>query len=204
VKLPWSKVEPGMRVSIKGRDWGVRSIEKGKKKARVTLSTMGAPNFSGEVRLKDEVEVARKSPLAEKLKPEPVQRETKRGMQQQRWATEMEASRTLEPGDPEQTKPPKKAKGSPWDTPQDQVEQRVADLLSASLVAESKDTAAGYYVPPQTVETIKAHLLVFHDGADLTRPEAELLEWHREQHAISKGDGNGHKVNHWHTEHRPR
>jgi hypothetical protein len=112
-------------------------------------------------------------------------------------------SAVLEPGDPEQTKPPRKAKGSPWETQGDRVEAMLGDLLSARLVGESLDTGAGYYAPPTDVSTIKAHLLIFHTDADLTHPEAELLEWHGEQHRLARAGEITLGVNHWHTEKRP-
>lgn len=204
MKITWAKVEPGMTVELNGKPWVVESIEHDGKRATVSVrSSLG--RFTREVKLKTEVDIARaKAPAKPKSRPEPkLHRDNGKGLVQTRWASEVEASAVLEPGDPEQAKPPRKAKGSPWTTPTDEVEQRVADLLSAHLVAESSDTAAGYYVPPQDITTIKAHALIFHADADLTVPEADLLAAHAEWHAKARAGEVVLKVNHWHTERRP-
>jgi hypothetical protein len=221
MKLPWSKVVPGMRVELKGRVWlvlGVRVVTK--KRAQVILSAEGLPDFSGEVKLKDEVAIARPTKAEPKPKATPLRDERNA---QQRWATEAEAkaaeparfnviaqsegrdgfSATLEPGDPEQVKPPKKAKGDPWETQADRIETMLGDVLGARLVGESLDTGAGYYVPPTDVSTIKAHLLIFHPGTDLTATEGDLLEWHGIQHTDARAGIITLAINHWHTERRP-
>lgn len=184
-------------------------VDKAKLKGKVVKLTVTGKRgtFSSEVKAKGTVELAPKS-----TKPGKVALDGPKG-EQQRWATKKEARKaedwvrdrptSLPAGDPAVTKRPAKAEGGPWETKHDRIEEDLERFLSAHLVGEATDEGVGYYVPPVDVETIAAHLLIFH-GVDGTAyaSAADALTLHEQHHADAKTGGAMH-VNHWHTKQRP-
>lgn len=193
-KATWADIKKGDRVELAGKTWDVLRAKAKGKKVEVTI-TSGSRKASSVVRAADKVK---------KLKPAPLHDKTGA---QTRWATKKEVTKTLgklEPGDPSATKPPAKPSADVWETPRDRIEAKLDDLLSARLVAESPDTALGYYVPPVDVSTVAAHLATFHGlrPSDFT-DEGAMLTVHRQAHnAAYVGEGEL-AVNHWHTKTRP-
>lgn len=190
-KKQWSEIRKGDRVELGGKTWDVLRAKTKGKKVEVTVES-GKQRASSVVKAKDIVKV-----------PKPGKLHGPAG-EQTRWATKSEHDKALDPkleaGNPKITAPPEPTSGDPWETPRDRIEAKLDDLLSARLVAETPDTAAGYYVPPIDVSTVAAHLRAFHgvkpgDFAD----EKVMLEVHREAHKA----GGPFDVNHWHTKDRP-
>lgn len=202
-ELPWAKVERGMRVELGGKVYVVDKVKPKGKRVKVTVTGQGS-TFTSEVKAKDLVTAAhRETP---KRKPGktiegPQRDERGRGL---RWATEKEHDEVLGKGDPTVTKRPDRAVGSPWDAPVGKAERALADILGAHLVGEANDTAVGYYVPPQDITTVAAHMMLFHGGdAWAEHGEAKLLEMHELQHEQARTSGATFAVNHWHTKVRP-
>lgn len=202
-KSTWADVKKGTVVELNGREWLVAKIKRDGKKAAVKLERRGHTS-KGVVKLKDRVTIAKKGDGS------------KRGPlldgagTAQRWASRKELRETLDgtrlpAGDPAQTKPPAKAKGSPWDTPTDRIEKKLDAILGARLVGVATDEDAGYYVPRVDASTVAAHLALFHGGIPeaCDDDERKMLKAHDAQHAAAaKGEG-VLEVNHWHTEKRP-
>lgn len=203
----WADVRNGAVVVLAGREWTVEKIKPAGKTAKVKLARKGGHESKGEVRLKDAVEIARKGTPAPTKKS--VSLYGPEG-EQARWATKKELDEALKrtglpAGDPEQTKPPAKATGDPWETQADRTEKMLDRLLGAHLVGEAKDEAQGYYVPPVDVSSAAAHLALFHGGIPeaCQDDEGRMLAAHAAQHdAAKKGEGIL-AVNHWHTNKRP-
>lgn len=205
-KTTWADVKKGTVVELNGREWLVTKIKKvasNPKKAAVKLERRGHAS-KGEVRLKDRVTIAAKG---DGSKRGPLFDDAGTA---QRWASKKELRETLDgaslpAGDPAQTKPPAKAKGSPWDTPADRIEKKLDAILGARLVGVATDEDAGYYVPRVDSSTVAAHLALFHGGIPeaCDDDERKMLKAHDAQHAAAlKGEG-VLEVNHWHTEKRP-
>lgn len=199
----WGQVKKGAIVELGGREWTVVKIKFDGKKAAVKVERKGRTAKS-VVRTKDKVKILA---AATKQKRGPL---FDRDGVAQRWATDKEArealgSTKLPAGDPEQTKPPAKATGSPWDTQADRIERTLDKLLQARLIGVATDEKAGYYVPPVDPSTVAAHLAVYHGGipAACDDDESKMLRAHEAQHAAAlKGEG-VLEVNHWHTKVRP-
>jgi PKD repeat protein len=196
----YADLKKGDRIELGGLEYIVdKAKAKGKKVALTVTGKRGT--FSSEVKAKDAVTIAK-----------PPKLDGPNG-EQQRWATEKEAAEfetwnssrpTSAPaGNPEQTKRPAKATGNPWDAKGDATEDRLETLLGARLAGESTDENAGYYVPPVDVQTVAAHLLIFHGvkGDQYTSAE-EALVLHSQHHADAKF-GAAMLTNHWHTKVRP-
>lgn len=194
----WADVKKGMSVELAGREWTVVTYKAKGKKAKVTVERNGRTATS-VVALKEKVTIARGKP-----KRPPLQDVTGA---QNRWATDRELKKALAvlpTGDSTKTKPPTKAKGGAWDQVADKVEKTMTKVLSARLVGETKNEAAGYYVPPVDTSTVAAHLAVFHGGIPeaCNDEEGRMLDVHNRQHAAAL-EGAPLAVNHWHTEKRP-
>lgn len=193
----------GDRIVMGGADFEVVKAKLKGKAVKLTV-TGKRGTFSSEVKAKATVELA--------PKPGKVALDGPKG-EQQRWATEKEARQADDwvrdrptsppPGDPAQTKRPAKADGGPWETRRDKAEEVLA-TIGARLVGEATDESAGYYVPPVDVETVAAHLLIFH-GVDGTAyaSAADALTLHAQHHDDAK-TGGAMLVNHWHTKQRPQ
>lgn len=203
-KATWADVKKGAVVELGGREWTVKKIEReGKKKAAVKLERKGITS-KGVVKLADRVTLVA---ATKKASRGPLHDGAGTA---QRWATKREHDEvlgrgSLPPGDPAQTKPPAKAKGSPWDTPNDRIEKKLDAILGARLIGETTDETKGYYVPPVDSSTVAAHLAVFHGGIPeaCQDDEGKMLKAHDAQHAAAlKGEG-VLEVNHWHTAKRP-
>lgn len=185
----WGKVTAGDYVELKGREYEVVKIKPRGKSAKVTVRGGGSV-FESKIALDDKVKIVT-APLRNKSGA------------QQRWAKPTEAPRDgLPAGDPSITKPPRKAVGEAWETPRDKVERKLDSILGAHLVGEASDESSGYYVPPQDMSTIAAHLALFHGTDPSEYGVDDMLELHDNQHAAALS-GIGLKVNHWHTETRP-
>lgn len=188
----WADVEKGQSVRLRGLEYVVAKAKpKGKKTIAVTLERNGLKT-KGEVEAKAKVEVV---PLHDKAGG------------QQRWATKREAKAAvakplLSPGDPSVTKPPSKAKGSAWDVATSDPERAVLDGLDAQLIAEG-DPEVGYYVPPMTLETVLAHLAIFHERRVLPSDPVTALAEHDEEHRAAEANRTLLPINHWHTKKRP-
>lgn len=192
-KTTWADVKKGDRVELGGKTWDVVRAKAKGKKVDVTIVS-GSRSASSTVKASDKVKLAKPAPLHDKSGA------------QSRWATKPEVEKTLgklEKGDAAQVKPPAKPGADVWDSPRDRIEQKLDDLLSARLVAESPDVALGYYVPPVDVSTVAAHLLTFHGvkPSDFAS-ESVMLDVHREAHVAALAGAPLH-VNHWHTKTRP-
>lgn len=195
----------GDRIVMAGAEF---VVGKAKVKGKVVKLTVTGKRgtFASEVKAKAAVELAPK-----KIKPGKVALDGAKG-ERQRWATDKEAREaadwmrdrptSLPAGDPGVTKRPAKATGGPWETRRDQAEEVLA-TIGARLVGEAADENAGYYVPPVDVETVAAHLLIFH-GVDGTAYDsaADALTLHDQHHADAKTGGVMQTV-HWHTKQRP-
>jgi len=191
MRLPWSKVEAGMTVTLKGRDFSVARAKVKGKRVKVMLEAAGG-TFKSEVRAKDEVDIASARP-AKITKRSPLRDETGA---QQRWATTTEHKSTL--------KPPVKASGGEWDEPKGKAERVImAELPGAKLVGEATDEKTGWYVPPVDPSTVAAHLFLFHEAElDHLSPTA-LMDFHDNAHRAAVDTGEPLAVNHWHTKERP-
>lgn len=198
----WKNVEKGNVVELSGREWTVVKIKRDGKRAKVTVEHRGR-TASSTVKLADKVRIVSTAAPAGKRGPLYDASGTA-----QRWATKKEArevTETISAGDPAQTTPPAPATGSPWGSVvADRIEERLNRLLQARLVGETKDEAAGYYVPPVDVTTVAAHMAIYHGGIPTAcDDEGKMLRAHEAQHAAAaKGEGIL-AVNHWHTERRP-
>ena len=193
-KTTWADVSVGDRVELGGRDWTVTKAKRKGKTVKVTVAS-GMRTASSEVKAKATVKRGQPEPLHEP-----------RGLtRQRRWAEPEEAAaKGLAPGDPSLTKPPAKAKGDPWETQADRTERKLGEILGAHLVAESKDEAAGYYVPPVDVTTIASHLALFHpNDYDPEKDEATMLAGHEHAHRMAREGRKPLDVNHWHSKTRP-
>lgn len=188
----WAKVEKGDVVELKGRDYEVVKIKAAGKKAKVKVRGKGG-EFTAEVKLTDKV----------KRVPDPLYDEDGR---MRRWAkpSEVKHAPKVAPGDPAQTKPPKKPSGDPWETRRDKVERRLEEMLGAHLVGESTDESKGYYVPPVDVSTIASHVALFHNIDPSQYGVDDLFELHGLEHAQAEDQSVTLHVNHWHTETRPK
>lgn len=197
-KTTWQDAEKGDVVELDGRAWTVLKIKKGKKTAEVKVEFKGR-RAASTVALKDRIRIKTRA-----ADVDPVQDQWGA---QRRWAKPAELEAVLGQGDASRTKPPAKAKGPAWDekhakgTP----ERTVEKILGARLIAESKNEAAGYYVPPVDVTTVASHLALMHGGIPGSGEyvEGELLKIHADQHDEAKSRGARLAVNHWHTEKRP-
>ena len=201
-KATWADVEKGDRVELGGRTWDVVKAKTRGKKTRVVVEYKGR-RAETTLKASERVMIAKKG---EGTKRGPLYDESGTA---QRWATKREAREVLPepkglpPGDPAQTKPPKKADGDPWETQADRIEKRLDDLLQARLVGETRDENAGYYVPPVDASTVAAHLTLFHGGIPAAcEGEGAMLAAHTAQHDEVKR-GIPLAVNHWHTAKRP-
>lgn len=192
----WKDVVKGDVVKMSGRECRVVKIKPKGKKARVMLDVRGRYS-EGEVKLADKVKIVSRKTGGKLHGSEGEQR---------RWATEPELAEAMSPipaGDPAQTKPPAKADGDPWERPVDRVERKLDELLGARLVAEAKNEAMGYYVPPVDVSTVASHLALFHGGIpEACTDEAMMIRAHEAQH-VEALRGAALPTNHWHTEKRP-
>lgn len=195
----WANVAAGTTVELKGKRYRVAKAKLKGKVVKVTLE--GADLFQPlvrEVDAKAKVEVPPmtvKGKASTKAKPAAGPLYDDRGAQT-RWAEEHE-------GDPKQTKPPKKAKGGDWAEPKGKAEKILGKHLEATLVGETTDPAAGWYVPPVDVSTVNAHLLLFHEVEELG-PDVEALAFHAGLHERAKvAPFSPLPVNHWHTKERP-
>lgn len=191
----WADVTKGDRIELRGREYTVAKVKtKGKRTAVTVVGSAG--KFEAEVKTKDTVTMLaahdKRRDKAGWYKPTKAERA----------AAEVEAA-GLPAGNPTVTKPPTKAKdGDPWESRRGKVERLLEDVLGAHLVGESNDEDAGYYVPPQGIDTIAGHLVLFH-GVDVSMFGIDdLLELHENQHEAAKA-GHALKVNHWHTKTRP-
>ncbi|UYL87165.1 hypothetical protein QEH40_gp44 [Microbacterium phage OscarSo] len=201
-KTTWADVRKGDLVELAGREYVVRKIKAGKKKADVKVERKGRTAES-TVKLADRVTIVAKGD-GSKHGPLTDEHGTAR-----RWATKKEArevlgeSAKLEAGDPSATKPPAKATGDPWETPHGRIERKLDEILGARLVGESTGPE-GYYVPPVNVTTIAAHMAVFHGGIpEACDDEGKMMLAHAAQHDAAKKGESVLAVNHWHTEKRP-
>lgn len=205
-KTTWADVRRGQTVELGGREWLVTKIKVDGKSAKVRVEHKGREAKS-VVRVKDRVTiVAAPKPGKDRSRRAPL---TGPEGEQTRWATDKELRKALDrglaKGDPEQKEPPTPASGDPWESQSDRIEKMLGRVLEARLVAETKDEAAGYYVPPVDSSTVAAHLALMHGGIPeaCDDDEARMLKAHDAQHAAAlKGEGVLEK-NHWHTERRP-
>jgi len=208
--LKWRDVEVGQHVKLAAGDPYV--VEKIKTKGKVTKVTASGKRgrFTREVKAKAEVEVfkdegkhsraheatRRQRATLDRERPVPTggPRNDERGVPR-RWA---------EPGDAEYTRPPKKAKGGPWDKPSDKAEKNVTKMLGATLVGATGDADKGWYVPEQGADTLAAHLLLFHDVTVEANDYATMTRLHDDEHARAKvAPFSPLHINHWHTKERP-
>lgn len=199
-KSTWNDVEVDFTVELGGREWVVEKFKRKGKSAKVTVTHKGR-SAESVVKLKDRVKIVARKPGRAPLRDES-------GVTQ-RWATKAEHVESEKParlpaGNASHTKPPEKAKGSPWDTQADRVERKLDEILGAHLVGIATDESSGYYVPPVDVTTIASHLALFHGGIPgaCDDDESKMLAVHRAQHDNVK-QGGRLAVNHWHTEKRP-
>ena len=173
----WSQVRPGELVELSGRVWTVERVKPKGKVLRVTVRS--GPHVAGA-----KVDPAGKVRIAERPAPHRQARAPQR--------KKPRASATR----------PKPAHGDPWETQQDRVERKLDQILGARLVGESTDGGSSYYVPPVDVQTIRAHMMVFHGDPARDATEVQLLERHEAEHKAS-ASGAALAVAHWHTEKRP-
>ena len=173
MKRKWSKVSRGDVIDLRGVAWTVEKIKPKGKKAKVAIRS-GSRTADAKVLLADRVKVSEvvSAPAGPKKKPR--------------------ASATR----------PKPAHGDPWETQQDRVERKLDQILGARLVGESTDGGSSYYVPPVTVATVRAHMMVFHGDPARDATEVQLLERHEAEHKAATS-GAALAVAHWHTEKRP-
>tara|TARA_B100000700_G_scaffold110520_2_gene124520 strand:+ start:3947 stop:4561 length:615 start_codon:yes stop_codon:yes gene_type:complete len=203
VKTTWGDVEKGDVVELGGREWRVEKIKRKKKSAKVEVSHKGR-SASSEVKLKDRVTIAHRAADAPADDLHGVAGE------QRRWAKRRERDAVLGEGggiphgDSSQAEAPSVAEGKRWDKPHGDAEKMLDKLMGATLVGESTDEAAGYYVPHVDVSTVAAHLALFHGGIpEAAEDEGKMLSVHARQHeAASRGEG-VLAVQHWHSERRP-
>lgn len=203
-KSTWADVKKHDVVELAGREYRVVKVKPKGKKAAVMVEHKGR-YFDSVEKLKDRVTIVTKNGGSKKG---PL---TDEHGNARRWATKKEAEEvlgkggaTIPRGDPSATKPGKIGK-DPWTDPKPGVETMLGDLLNARLVAESKDEAQGYYVPPVDVSTVASHLALFHGGIpEHMDNEGSMLIMHEAQHAEAKKTGAPLAVNHWHTETRPK
>lgn len=179
----WRDVSPGQRVELRGRTFEVVKVKPSGKVAKVTVTGAGG-TFKAEVRLKDSVTIVKPS------KSKPAKRE--------HWAPDR--STGLVGGQSRESKPVKTG-GREWDKPRGTAERALGAALGATLLAETPDEAAGYFVPPVDVSTVAAHLLTFHaiDPSQFAT-EGDALRVHEQAH---KGSA-PFAVGHWHTATRPK
>ena len=187
----WADVSAGDRVEMKGRVYTVVKTKLKGERIRVTVE-LGGATFTSDVRPGDGVTIAPLLPLHDSTG------------RQTRWATQEEHDRATAPprGDPNVTTPPAPASEDLWELPRDRVERKLDSLLEARLVGEAVDEGAGYYVPPVDVDTVAAHLVLFHGVNPAQYGALEMLDLHGAQH-LAALDGAALAVNHWHTETRP-
>lgn len=193
----WAEIKKGDRVELSGKPFTVTKLKAKGKRAKLTVSG-AAGTFSTEVKLKDKVTRAPEKASRGRQSGGDWYKPTKAEAKEQR--------RQLAPGDPKMTKPPRVDLPAPWDKPADRAEKMLDKMLGAHLVGQSLDEGGGYYVPPQDVTTIAAHWMIFHEG-DQWQDEApaKLLELHATEHAAVVSEaGWALKVNHWHTNERPK
>lgn len=207
-KTTWGDVKKGDPVELAGNYWSVTKIKRNGKTAKVVVERNGRTAKS-DVRLKDRVKIApRASDVFKKLAASRAPLQDSRGTQT-RWATEKElraaVGKPLPPGDAALTEPPEAPAGKKWDKPQGDAEKMLDKILGARLVAESKDEAQGYYVPPVDVSTVAAHLVVFHGGIPeaCDDDEGKMLKAHDAQHAAALKGEAFLSPQHWHSERRP-
>ena len=200
LKLKWRDVEAGMSVALGGDPYRVDKVKTKGKLTKVTV-TGRRGTFTREVKAKAEVAIARPPAGARRPKKDEPGKLPKGGPlhdehgAQRRWA---------EPGDLEATKPPEKAKGGPWDKPADKAEKRILKGLDATLVGATGDPATGWYVPKPGVDTLAAHLLLFHDIAPEGVDYAAMVKLHEDNHERARvAPFTALHVNHWHTKERP-
>ena len=178
MKRKWSKVSRGDVIDLRGVAWTVEKIKPKGEKAKVAIRS-GSRTADAKVRLADKVRIVERRATSAPQKPakaKPPQR--------------MPPTR------------PKPAHGDPWETQQDRVERKLDQILGARLVGESTDGGSSYYVPPVDVQTIRAHMMVFHGDPARDATEVQLLERHEAEHKAS-ASGAALAVAHWHTEKRP-
>lgn len=186
----WRDIVKGDAVELGGKLFTVSRI-KGKKKRRTVTVTGPGGAFTSEVKADEKVKRAKLH---------------SREGAQRRWASEAERAEAerlplVTPGNPSQTKPPHKAKGSGWTDYADKVERELM-RDGAELIAETDDEAAGWYVPPPQLDTIYAHMHVMH-GATIFDGEVAALAAHDEEHRLAAEGRLELTVQHWHTKRRP-
>lgn len=203
-KATWADVKKHDVIELDGREYRVVKIKAKGKKAAVMVERKGS-YFDSVEKLKDRVKIVTKNGGSKKG---PLTDADGNG---QRWATKKEAEEvlgkggaTIPRGDSTVTKPPSKPGKDPWTDPKPGVETMLGDLLNARLVGETKNEAAGFYVPPVDVSTVASHLTLFHGGIpERMDDEGAMLIMHEAQHAEAKKTGAPLAVNHWHTKTRP-
>lgn len=201
-RATWADVEKGDVVTLdNGREWRVLKLERKRKTVAVKVEHNGR-TAEAELSKKTRVKIAKRA-----AEIDPVQ--DAEGAQR-RWAKpkELEAvlGQGLGAGDPSRKKPPAKPVGPAWDEKHGKktAEGRIEKILGATLVAETKVEAAGYYVPPVDVSTVAAHLALMHGGIpEACGDEGAMIRAHDSQHAEAKKGAGVLAVNHWHTERRP-
>lgn len=194
-KTTWAEIAKGDVVELNGKPWTVAKIKPKGKAVKVTV-TDGRRQATSEVPAKGKVKLA--TPVRENVGAS--------GSAQRRWAKPAELKQQgLAPGDPEQTKPSKKAKGDAWQgPPATKGERHVEKVLGAVLAGETID-GANWYVPPPDVTTIAAHMALFHPNTyDAAKDEATMLDGHNHEHKMVLEGTARLGVNHWHTEQRPK
>ena len=193
----WADVGKGDIVELSGRPYTVVKIKKRDDgTAKVTVVRGGGQDYSSVVELDAAVTISGSGAAKPLRRSTPVDPRGDSGARPP-------ASATLPVGDSTMTGPPEPATGRKWSKQADDVERRLGDLLQARLVGESKDEAAGYYVPPVDVATVAAHLALFHGGIpDSCADEGSMVAAHEDQHTEAL-HGTPLPVNHWHTERRP-
>jgi hypothetical protein len=200
MKLKWRDVEAGMTVDLGGDPYKIDKIKTKGKVAKVT-ATGRRGTFTREVKAKAEVSIARKAEPTRDSKRQPSGKVPTGGPRNDEQGT---PRRWAEPGDAEYTKPPKKAKGGPWDKPADKAEKNVTKMLGATLVGATGNAAEGWYVPKPGADTLAAHLLLFHDVTLESNDYAAMVKLHDDQHARAKvAPFSPLHVNHWHSKERP-
>ena len=221
----FGELSKGDRIVMGGADFEVVKAKLKGKAVKLTV-TGKRGTFSSEVKAKATIELAPKPGKVALDGPKGEQQRwatEKEARQADDWADDssMSKAETLArfralspepsaighrtsppPGDPAQTKRPAKADGGPWETRRDKAEEVLA-TIGAHLVGEATDESAGYYVPPIDVETVAAHLLIFH-GVDGTAyaSAADALTLHAQHHDDAKTGGILQTV-HWHSKQRP-
>lgn len=203
----WADAKKGDRVRAGGKVFTVAKIKGEGKKRDVRLEGQGA-RLDLTVKAKAPIDlVASTGKKGGGVDFARIRDLHDRDGRQQRWATKAEereaAKPLLSPGNPAVAAAPD-ASGPKWSkSPKGDAEAAVVEVLGGELIAEG-DPAEGYYVPPVAIDTVQAHLVIFHGRDFLPESPVTALADHDAEHRAAEAGTMLLPINHWHTERRPK